>query len=253
MPSRLKIFNSLNLIFLVLGLTHLAPLLGSSHRTPLKTEEYLFHPTVEEAPLFEQIFADPALFESPEQMRAAGFEVNQRVHEELMVATHPLLKTYIFKKYTNKIPQDVQLAKYIHRVNGARTIEKCIKKYSFKHLIVPRKGIYPLPPQFGKNSYLVVAEYLDICSGDDHRSGENGQRYYNMSKDVLRELIYMMHVLGGCDAWPRNQPFTRQGKIAFVDTEHVGEKSRHFARHIIPRLNPELQLYATQLISELKN
>ena len=214
-------------------------------------EKYLFKPNSKDLPIFERIFSNPHLFDSPEEMKAAGFKVNSRVHLELMVSTHPELKKYIFKKYTNKIPQDEQLAKYIHRINGARTIAKTLKKYQIQHLIVPKKGLYPLPPQFGENTYVVVAEYLDICTGDDHRSGENGQCYYNIPKEVLRELILVMHALGGCDAWPRNQPFTRQGQIAFVDTEHVGEKERHFARHIIPRLNPKMQQYATNLLNKL--
>ena len=214
-------------------------------------ERYLFKPNSKELSIFEQLFTNPNLFDSPEEMRTAGFNVNQRVHEELMVATHPELKRYIFKKYTNKIPHDVQLAKYIHRINGANTIAKTLAKYEIQHIIVPKKGLYRLPSQFGEDTYLVVAEYLDICKGDDHRSGENGQCYYNISKEVLHELILVMHALGGCDAWPRNQPFTRDGKIAFVDTEHVGEKERHFARHIIPRLNPKMQKYATQLLNKL--
>lgn len=242
MQNPLKLFSFLTLITLPL-----LPLQGGVSNV----EKYLFTLKAQEAAVFEKLFADPDLFESPDHMLKAGFQVNKRVHEELMVATHPELKKYIFKKYTNKIPLDVQLAKYIHRVNGAHTISKTLKKYAVQHIIVPKKGIYRLPSQFGEDNYLVVAEYLDICKGDDHRTGENGLRYYNMPPEVLRELIIVMQALGGCDAWPRNQPFTRDGKIAFVDTEHVGEKQRHFARHIIPRLNPKLQKYATNLLNKL--
>lgn len=263
MPNHLKISSSLLLLSLVA--LPLLPLQGgekisftqtrqkhSSSSLSSSIKEFSFQPSDEEEILLESLFTDPDLFESPEKMKEAGFIVNRRVHEELMVATHPLLKKYIFKKYTNKIPHEVQLAKYIHRINGARIIETHLTKYKFKHLVVPKKWIYPLPSHYGEESYLVVAEYLPICKGDDHRSGENGQRYYNMSKEVLKELIYLMHKLGGCDAWPRNQPFTKDGKIAFVDTEHVGEKKRHFARHIIPRLNPDLQKYANGLLRKLK-
>jgi|GEM_PF-3253676 len=244
-----KVFK-LPLFLLVLG-TPFLPLKGEVRRSSHSVEQCLFKPSAEEAPLFEKLFSDPDLFESADQMRQAGFKVNRRVHEELMVATHPELPKYIFKKYTNKIPQDEQLAKYIHRINGALTIKRTLKKHKFQHLVVPRKGLYPLPPQYGQNTYLVVAEYFDICSGDDQGTGENGQRYYNISPAVLRELVILMHTLGGCDAWPRNQPFTRDGKIVFVDTEHVGQKPRHFARHIIPRLNPQMQQYANNLLRKL--
>src|SRR5262249_21775609 len=67
-------------------------------------------------------------------------------------------------------------------------------------------------------------------------------------------LCMILHDIGGCDAYPWNQPFTREGKIAFVDTEDVGKRRFHdyFIQHIVPALNEELQPYAVDLWMKLE-
>ena len=63
------------------------------------------------------------------------------------------------------------------------------------------------------------------------------QLYDNMEIDILTELCTILHDVGGCDALPRNQPFTLSGKIAFVDTEHVGLLFKyHFRKIFVPAL-----------------
>jgi hypothetical protein len=191
-----------------------------------------------------QLFTTASLFNTPETLRQAGFKVNKRVHKGLMVFTHPDIKDYVFKKFQNSTPRSYQLQKYMKRLEGAKTVRDYIQANNLQHIVVPNKWLYRLP--FG--DYLVIAERMEICDGDDRRNGENVQRYRTMSYETLTELCQIMHALEGCDAWPRNQPFTLDGKIAFIDTEHVGQKETHFIRHILPLFDEERKAYAGHLM-----
>lgn len=195
----------------------------------------------------KKLFDDSRIFDSPQDLREAGFDVNKRVHKKLMVFTHPDVPEYIFKKFQNGVLRSEQLEKYIVRLKGAKAVREAIKEHNLSTIVVPNKWLYRLPNS--RKSYLVVAEKFDICFGDDEPNGENVQRYRTMSYKTLNELCTIMKVLGGCDAWPRNQPFTKQGKIAFIDTEHVGHKEAHFAKHILPLLDVQMQEYAQKVLA----
>ncbi len=191
-----------------------------------------------------KLFSDRALFDSPDALRAKGFEVNKRVHQKLMVFTHPTVEGYIFKRFKNSVDTELQKELYIKRLKGASIIRRIIKQQGFQNVIAPKKWLFALPGY--QDEYLVVAERFDICPGDDDPEGENVLRYKNIDHETLQEYCTLLRLLGGCDAWPRNQPFTTDGKIAFIDTEHVGQKEAHFHRHILPLLDPERKQLAMQ-------
>jgi len=142
-------------------------------------------------------------------------------------------------------------------VTGAQRIREYIKEHHFKHIVVPDKWIYKLPKSFAEDSktpsYILIVEKMDIYSDFDDPNGTARQLYYNMDIEILTELCTILHAIGGCDAFPRNQPFTRSGQIAFVDTEHVGQMKGHFIKHIVPALNPDLQAYALALWMQLED
>ncbi len=191
-----------------------------------------------------KLFTDVELFDSPEALRENGFEVNKRVHQKLMVFTHPSVDGYIFKRFKNSVDNEKQKELYLKRLKGASLIRRLIKKNGFQHVVAPKKWLFALPDY--DDEYVVVAERFDICPGDDHPESENVARYKNIEPETLKEYCMLMRLLGGCDAWPRNQPFTKDGKIAFIDTEHVGQKEAHFHRHILPLLDPLRQELAMQ-------
>lgn len=194
-----------------------------------------------------KLFKYRELFDSPETLREAGFIVNKRVHQNMMVFTHPSVEGYIFKRFRNKVDQEVQRELYIKRLKGAEIIRNVIKEENIQNIVVPDKWLFALG--FDSNEYLVVAKRLDICPGDDLIGSENVNRYQTIDLETLREYCTVLKKIKGCDAWPRNQPFTRDGKIAFIDTEHVGQKEAHFQRHILPLWDPERQEYAKKWIT----
>lgn len=209
------------------------------------------HPLQE---LLKPLFIDKRMFRSAKAFQYAGFNVTLG-HRELLVGAHPSIPRYLCKKFSDSISQSFQLKNYIKRIQGARVIDQYIKKHQFKHIVVPQKWIYALPSQFIddrlRKTYVLIVEKMDIYDWENP-DGMARQLYYNMDKEVLFELCMILHDLGGCDGYPRNQPFTRTGQIAFVDTEHVGQMKGHFRKHIVPALNPELQKYALSLWDKLE-
>lgn len=202
------------------------------------------------------ILTDSNMFQSPQHFQNAGFDVILG-HKNLMVGFHSSIPSYLIKKFTNEKPQFSQLGNYLKRLKGADTLRDYIKKHNFKHIVVPKKWLYKLPTHFskdGKASYLLIVENMDIYDDWNEPESEAKKLYYNMDKEVLTELCTILHDVGGCDAYPWNQPFTRSGKIAFVDTEHVGLQKFHdyFIRHIVPQLNAEMQAYALALWAKLE-
>lgn len=198
------------------------------------------------------LFRHSSMFRAPKYLIAAGFDVKISHHHRLMIAGHPDIPNHLVKKFIDHISESSQLRNFIKRIRGARILNKYIKELDLKHIVVPRKWLYQLPRNFRTNSYLLVVEKMDIYDDWENPHGEARQLYYNMDKEILTEFCILLHAVGGCDSIPRNQPFTRSGQIAFIDTEHVGEHKGHFYRHIIPALNPKLQAYATHLWKKLE-
>lgn len=198
------------------------------------------------------LFQDSHMFRSSKHFARAGFKIKHG-HRNLMVAFHPAVPLYLFKKFPDDMNQSSQLRNFIKRIQGAHIVRESIKKNNCKHLVVPQKWIYELPKRFSKDgskSYILIVENMDIFSRE-----ENLDLYYHMDKEILTELCIVLHDVGGCDAFPRNQPFTRSGKIAFIDTEHVGlpRFRDHFIKHVVPALNEDLQAYATALWRKLED
>ncbi|MDP1880736.1 MAG: hypothetical protein Q8K60_07335 [Parachlamydiaceae bacterium] len=209
-------------------------------------------------PLFnrlKKIFNQPSMFKSTEHFEKAGFNIKLG-HRKLMVGAHPSIKSYLFKKFPNSYPQQKQLDNFITRIKGAEILRKCIAILKLKHIVVPKKWLYKLPKSFSRekheDTYLLVVENMDIYEGYENPQDQGSLHYYNMNIEVLTELCTLLHFVGGCDAYPRNQPFTKSGKIAFVDTEHIGKLKGHFLKHIVPALNPDLQPYAVALWMKLE-
>lgn len=213
----------------------------------------------ENHPLHQQLgnlLKNPKMFKSPLAFEQAQFKITKG-HRGLMVGSHPAISQYLIKKFPNTLSQEDQLKNFILRIESANKIRKYINKHNLKHIVVPQKWLYKLPSNFSKAireeySYILIVEKMDIFDGSNNPTGENGKRYYNMDKEILKELCMVLHDLKGCDAWPRNQPFTRDGKIAFLDTEHLGKRKGDFVTHIVPRLNEDLKKYAMSIWKKLE-
>lgn len=205
--------------------------------------------------ILERILVGPSMFNDTQSLEQSGFAMEWNLPavntQTILVASHPAIKGYLIKKYRGSPESSNTLQRYLTRIHGAEKIAKYIEKQGCKHLVVPKKWLYRLPSSFnnpinGLEDYLLIVEKIDICEGG-WWGGETLEKYREINLGVLRELCFALHDLKGCDAWPQNQPFTRTGKIAFIDTEHLGRCYGDFLDRTIKFINPALVNYALLL------
>ena len=171
-----------------------------------------------------------------------------------MVGKHKCAKGYLFKKYSDEVPLDVQYANYVKRIEGARRLRALIAERHLRHIAVPQKWLYELPREFssGKTSYVpsyvLVVERLKILSNDKSR-----HEYKHIDEDVLRDLCVVLHTFRGLDFAIKNMPFTKGGQIAFIDTEHweVGSARGPCPDRFSKYLSSERYALATEIFEKL--
>lgn len=258
MLTTIRLFLSIFLIFLSLfNYGNLFGLVKDISIDKLTLEDCLLpndHPLQEK---LKNLFQYDDMFKSPDHLRSQGFEVSERMHRGLMVASHPTFKNYLIKKFENHISQKKQLKNYLRRINGARALRKFIKLNNLQHIVVPQKWLYPLPTPFSDNktgepSYLLIVEKMDICSGGKDPNDEVAKKYYNIDKEILREICIVVYYFRGLDSVLHNLPFTYRDKIAFIDTEKWEEYRKIFLQRIMPFLSEDRQNYTLEVLQELQ-
>lgn len=201
----------------------------------------------------KNLFLESDMFESPDHFRKAGFKVIDRIHKRLMVASHPTITKYLFKKFQNGVPQREQLENYLTRISGARFIDKFIKANRLEHLIVPKKWLYILPKEFSdcdttEKTYILIVEKMDICS---ERNGMMGKKYHKIDLEILEELCVVAYYFRSLDSI-HNLPFTHENKIAFIDTEKWKIEKNKLWPRFLPWLAEDKREYALGVFKDLR-
>lgn len=170
----------------------------------------------------DSLFREPAMFDAPDQWVDAGFQIVRASSsvKKVIVAKHKAARGYLFKKYRNSVLLKDQLQKFKRRLEGADKLRTFIDEMQFKHVVVPKKCLYELPPRFTREmpAYLVIVEELPVF---DRESDESARRHRRIDFGVLRELCAIFYKFKGLDFTDKNAPFTKHGQIAFIDTEYV--------------------------------
>lgn len=235
-------------------------LLGTIQEVPIRELELKDCLLPEDHPLQNQLqflFQDPHLFASLHHLEQSEFHLLSRNNSKIMVASHPAIKHYLIKKFSDIIPQHLQLINYVKRIRGARALKEFIYLNRLKHIVVPQKWIYPLPTQFsnpqtGERSYLLIVEDMEICSGKGQVKGQTAKRYNKIDKKTLRELCMVVYYFRGLDSGLCNMPFTHHNQIAFIDTECWDDWNREgFLSRVMPYLPQKRQKYALKVLREL--
>jgi hypothetical protein len=204
------------------------------------------------------LFVDPNMFDSRDDFRDAGFDVLGRSSDsKIMVGSHPSARDYLFKKYARDISLKEQHGNYLRRVEGVRRLRALITDKDLQSVIVPRKQLYELPSKFGsrdRSSYVLIVERLPILDSD-----RSERAYHRIDEDVLRDLCTVCYMFPGLDSNAKNIPFTEDGRIAFIDTEHWDRHSdRHkrkkpYLRHIHGYLSHAGRDLAEKIFKELED
>ena len=200
----------------------------------------------------DQLFAKERPLLSLKTLRRAGFQkARPRKFTHLIVTRHPEIPGYIFKLYLDaqRFPHgEAENNFWKRRIQGAKKIRRLIAKKRWEKIFkVPRKWIYKTPTNGIDSDYpikltLLVEEDMDLLSPQ-----KNQKRWKKISPQKLRALHTILTKIGLRDcAKPDNIPFSRDGKIAFIDTQTHGEKSIAYKK-LLPFLNPPMQTYWKKL------
>lgn len=175
----------------------------------------------------DKIFKHERVILSKETFEAAGFsKVKMRAPTNIIIGKHPALKGFILKVYLDSQPPVVEWANWMDRITGAEGIRSCIKRHSYqKHFKVPRKWIYPLPANpsppddtvYDRKNFILVVEDMHILSYTENKEAYRKK----MTPELLNALYTILNEEGLLDSvYIDNTPFTEDGRIAFIDTEH---------------------------------
>lgn len=172
-----------------------------------------------------------ALFSSNPSLESFNRPISKRTR--LFVGIHPDFPGYIFKFLPNTNPMEHEY--WLNRIRTANIIRNAIEERGFgDQFKVPQKWLYVLPSR-----YLLVAEDMNILPTEENKA-------LWKSSYVTPELLYNLFVLlrdlhlRDC-CKPDNIPFSRDGRIAFVDTQFFEGKMKY--KRLSPSLSPSNQIY----------
>lgn len=193
------------------------------------------------------LFCDAGMFDSRRSWAAAGFQIVNRAGK-ILVAQHPAVRGLLFKKYTSEVPEEDQTQNFERRTDGSRRLRAFVSSRNLSRIAVPQKWILDLPRHFPRKAHLLVVEQLPL-SGEDAAS-----TYQRIDLTTLHDLCVVLHHYRGMDSNVKNLPFTTDGRIALVDTEHWDRRSRKSYLHQIePYLSRDRRKLAEKIFKRLED
>lgn len=201
----------------------------------------------------DYIFSQRRVLSSYKSMCKSGFLHLIPPNDKIIVAKHPYLKGYLIKAYTDKM----ELCDWYwwkKRIDGIHVIQEHIILYGYEGIMkAPRKWIYPLPPEprhmedapYPKYFILVVEE-MDILNPKKNRKAYRNQ----MTPEILNAFYTMLINLKLIDSvYADNTPFCKDGRLAFVDSEHSLCTNRPVPITVVAQyLSPAMHAYWEHLV-----
>ncbi len=175
----------------------------------------------------DRIFHSQRVTLSKETFEEAGFgKVKERKPTNIFVGNHPELKGFIIKVYLDTQPALKEWENWIDRIQGAKAIRDFIQQRGYTKLFkVPQKWIYPLPiwpsppnnSLYNRKNFILIVEDMDIL---DHKDCLHAYKT-EVTPEILDALFLNLKEVGLLDSThAANVPFTKDGRMAFIDTEH---------------------------------
>jgi hypothetical protein len=174
----------------------------------------------------DRLLADPEVLNSEESLKKAEFDLSrsQRQVNHVKVAKHRKLKHYLLKTYTNdQLVGDESLA-FVRRVTSAQSIEAALDRLGYHaYFKVPKKWIYLLPHATlspTQRHCVLVVEDMNIFDDEINAFLWKNARWVTQEKlFALYTLLSEEGLVGSI--YLDNIPFSIDGRIAFIDTEHI--------------------------------
>lgn len=205
----------------------------------------------------DKLFRDRHMFDSADDWRSTGFHIVRAHETRLLVAGHKSVDGILFKKYpkTTEKTWKEQLENYERRIAGVNLIRSVISELNLKSIVAPQKWLLQLPSMFashGQPSYILAVEKCDLLDREKSR-----RRYEDIDEHVLRELVAVLFRFCGYDSSAKNVPFTRDGKLAFIDTDRWKQpkleklKKRKYMAYLAKHLPSKRLKFAETVWDEL--
>lgn len=203
----------------------------------------------------DYIFSNSRVIQDANTFDAAGF-ISKFIQPRsfIRVASHPYIPGYLVKIY---LDDELRIKKntpgwkwFVNRARNAKLIRRYIRQNGFKYFVAPQKWIYPLPintsppndPMFSRKNEILIVEDMQLVS-----EAENLEAWKTViTKKHLEELYEIISYAGGFSYRADNVAYTKDGKFAFIDTEHSHRLSNYAA--ILPYLSPEMATYWKRLV-----
>lgn len=194
----------------------------------------------------DELFSKSRPIQNLETLKKAKFKFKKREKaENIIIAKHPKLKGVLLKLYTDSQAKIPDWPMWVQRIQGAELIRSIIKRHNYKTFVVPKKWIYPLPDKSSndpnKKHFIMVVEDMHLV---DALPNENMWKSSIMVTENTLFALYTIIKEGGLldSIFIDNIPFTKDAKIAFIDTEHFGKGPIPYHR-LTPRLPASLRPY----------
>lgn len=208
----------------------------------------------------DRIFSESrAIFNIDTMLKAGFINPYPRKFTRLVVTKHPALKGYVIKAYLDAqryYKRQPEILYWTLRIQGAEAIRSLIEKNQWQDRFkVPHKWIYPLPEtpvpprDYLCKHYILVEEDMDLMPQEINKRLWAGE---GVSRDLLLSLFSLLEELGLHDcAGIDNIPFSKDGRIAFIDTQSFDIWPVHYAK-LKPSLSKEMKGYWDQITASHK-
>lgn len=188
---------------------------------------------------------------------SAGFKTYpRRKTSQTLCAKHPRLKGFLIKTFLDDQTEVTEeWIHWIRRIEGARQLRAWIESHGYEHFFkAPQKWIYAVPldphfpkhPHFQTKRFLLVVEDMKILNSKENKKAWRTQvteahlnaLYFALTENLLIDSLYIDNI-----------PFSRDGRIAFVDTEHYNVKHISLLlSRLLPALSPPMANHWRALI-----
>lgn len=203
----------------------------------------------------DRLFESQRVTLSKDTFEAAGLgKIQERQPTNIVVGKTPKITGIVIKAFLDTQPALPEWDNWLRRILGAQSIRQCIKRHGYTKFKAPRKWIYPLPvlpapplhPLYNRKNFILVVEDMRILSYQDNLDAYR----HRMTKELLDQLYTILTEEGLIDSvYPDNIPFTKDGYIAFIDTEHHHKAPIKYDR-LKSYFSPAMQTYWQKLIDQ---
>lgn len=204
-------------------------------------------------PILDEIFTKSRVNENNQTVIDAGFQrLAVKATSQIAVLKHPTMPGYLIKLYLENVIPNKNKAGWewlSQRCAGAKAVRNLIKDKKLKHFRVANKWLYPLPLNPASTQNIKNQEIFALVVTDMNIVSYNESEYFwkhNITKSVLDELyVILSHGLAST-AVILNEPPTKDGKFACIDTEHP--KRNYDLKVVLQYLSYDMGAYWKKLV-----